>query len=566
MTEQDVELAEGPREADVFSTRFVARGERGHVRAQLEAARVLVVNVEAIGASARGRLADVIDEAIERELDARGAAPPGIGASSDADAALSDQLFRARRVGAQGVGLVLGPLRAATSPRGAVEAEDSATLRFWAIATRERPVALVLDVEDERTFGYGDPVSLARLLRTPRPDAAEPATCSSPTPTTPLVMPGPSLASAIAAAESETEAVRGRDASPLQVAAPPATVAVAVAVVSVDPVAPREPAPPAPDEPREREPVAARSLPAVTPAPRAHPAAAQAGGPGAIDRQLIGASVAVAGDEWRGWVLALTAARGPQPLSAFERLFANEYMPLANAIAAGLDDPRALHAHEEFRRTFARAYTEACPTFAVTGKRPRMVLDAPDVAARIARLHGARSTQILLVDAMRFDLGARVKVELARCLGTRGSLTDETLLWSALPTTSTRQMETLARGVDALREAKETAEGEPDPLRGRTSEMIRRIKIGSRDVYKLDLVETRLRESSAHVLDMLPEVAESVAEIVARHALTLQPRTLLFVFGDHGFTLDRDGEPHQGGASPEEVLVPGFAFLIGDVH
>ena len=274
----------------------------------------------------------------------------------------------------------------------------------------------------------------------------------------------------------------------------------------------------------------------------------------------------MAGDEWRGWVLALTAARGPQPLSAFERLFANEYMPLANAIAAGLDDPRALHAHEEFRRTFARAYTEACPTFAVTGKRPRMVLDAPDVAARIARLHGARSTQILLVDAMRFDLGARVKVELARCLGTRGSLTDETLLWSALPTTSSRQMEALARGVDALREAKVTAEGEPDPLRGRTAEMIRRIKIGSRDVYKLDLVETRLRESSAHVLDMLPDVAESVAEIVARHALTLQPRTLLFVFGDHGFTLDRDGEPHQGGASPEEVLVPGFAFLIGDVH
>jgi hypothetical protein len=264
-------------------------------------------------------------------------------------------------------------------------------------------------------------------------------------------------------------------------------------------------------------------------------------------------------------VLSLTAARGPQPLASFERLFANDYLPLANAISTGLEDSRALNACDEFRRTFARSYTEACPTFAVTGKRPKMVLDAPDVAARIARLHGARSTQLLLVDAMRFDLGAMVKEALVHNFGSRASLTDETILWSALPTTSARQLETLSRGLEALR-APASDDREADPLRGRTAEMIRRIKIGSRDVYKLDLVEARLREQTGHALETLPEIAEGVADAVSRHAMTLQPRTLLFVFGDHGFILDKDGAPHAGGASPEEVLVPAFAFLIGETH
>jgi hypothetical protein len=42
------------------------------------------------------------------------------------------------------------------------------------------------------------------------------------------------------------------------------------------------------------------------------------------------------------------------------------------------------------------------------------------------------------------------------------------------------------------------------------------------------------------------------------------------VFGDHGFLLDSlEGgttAARSGGASPEEVLVPAFAWLIGNVH
>ena len=55
-------------------------------------------------------------------------------------------------------------------------------------------------------------------------------------------------------------------------------------------------------------------------------------------------------------------------------------------------------------------------------------------------------------------------------------------------------------------------------------------------------------------------------EIVARHSDHLPPRTLLVVFGDHGFALDERGAACQGGASPEEVLVPAFAFLTGETH
>jgi hypothetical protein len=266
---------------------------------------------------------------------------------------------------------------------------------------------------------------------------------------------------------------------------------------------------------------------------------------------------------WRPWVIALTAARGPQPLAAFEKIFATAYMPLTRAIEVGLEDSRALAAHDEFRRAFARTYGEACPTFAVTGKRPRMVFDAPDVAARTARLHGARQTQLLLVDAMRFDLGLRVRDALGREIGDRASLAEEMLLWSALPTSTSRQLELLARGLDGLRAPPES-EREGEPMRGRTAETIRRVKVGHRDLYKLDVIQARIAEpldAGSHVA-----LANDVAGAIARHAETLSSRTLLFVFGDHGFVTDRAGATSTGGASPEEVLVPAFAYLVGAVH
>jgi hypothetical protein len=289
------------------------------------------------------------------------------------------------------------------------------------------------------------------------------------------------------------------------------------------------------------------------------------------DRRLVtpsapsAAAATVPEELWRGWTHELAGARGPQPLSALEKLFTDSYVPLSNAIAGGLDDPRARAAHDEFRQTFARGYAEAFPTFAVTTKRPRMVLDAHEVAGRIARLHGARSTRLLLVDGMRWDLSRLIEQQLGARLGSRAAITDEIVLFSALPTTTMRQLETIARGVDALRAPAEL-DPDADLPRGRTAEYIRRLRIGPRELYKLDLVEARLSGSRGTALRSFPAIAEATADAIARHAETLAPHTLLFVFGDHGFTIDRTGTAAQGGASPEEVLVGAFSLLLGDVH
>jgi hypothetical protein len=495
---------EGPIDG-VGEVRFATLDERDAASVRLERTGHVVAELEGIGPSARGRLGEAIDEAIEDALAARGATAPGITSGSDRDATLSDQLFRARRVGGRGLAVVLGPLRAATTPLAALEPEDSATLRFLADATRERPLVLVLDARDAVTGSYGDPVPLRSLLL-PRPAQADGAAHARET--APAPAPSPTLA--------------------------------------LQPTPGPMPAP------------APLPAPALTPLPSpvvADPSA----------RHTAGAVLVEKEEPWRAWTLQLTAARGPQPLAVLERLFAESYMPLANAIAGGLDDARARHARDEFATTFSKGYSDAFPTFAATTKRPRMVFDAHDAAARIARLHGARSTRVLVVDAMRWDVARMIEERVVAKLGAHASLTDELLLWSALPTTTIRQLETIARGVEALR-SPATLDDEPEPPRGRTAEFVRRMRVGPREIHKLDVVEARVQAARGTVLRELPDIAEAAAEAIARHAETCSPRTLLLVTGDHGFAVDRSGSAREGGASPEEVLVGAFALLVGDVH
>jgi hypothetical protein len=487
-SESAVPLVAGAR----GTVRFADTDERDAACRSLERAGLIVVELEGIGPSVRGRLGETIDMAIERELGARGMAGRGLangelaGAPATSDDALSDQLHRARRGGARGIAIVLGPLRAATGALGAIEPQDCAALRLLARATEERPVYLVLDARDARTGGYAEPMALEQILAGERAKVVVASRTPSDVPP-----------------EAPCEA-------------PPVAVATAVS----------EPANPTP----------------VVRAP-------------ATDRD----------EPWRTWTLQLTAARGPQPLAALEKLFADSYVPLNGAIASGLDDPRARSAHDEFRNTFIKSYTDAFATFAATTKRPRMVLDVHDLANRIARLHGARSTRWLLVDGMRWDLSRLVAERVTARLGSRAVLADDLLLWSALPTTTMRQLETIARGVEALRMPDEL-EPDAEPPRGRTAEYIRRLRVGPREIHKLDLVESRLGAARGAVMRALPEIADATADVVARHAESLAPHTLLFVFGDHGFAIDRSGTAHQGGASPEEVLVGSFALLVGDVH
>jgi hypothetical protein len=98
----------------------------------------------------------------------------------------------------------------------------------------------------------------------------------------------------------------------------------------------------------------------------------------------------------------------------------------------------------------------------------------------------------------------------------------------------------------------------------------RRIKAGHRELLKLDIVEAKLSEPGGAEASRLDELGAEVTDAVAELCEKLPPRTLLFVFGDHGFCLDEQGEgtsaSRQGGSRPEEVLVPAFAWLVGGVQ
>ena len=266
---------------------------------------------------------------------------------------------------------------------------------------------------------------------------------------------------------------------------------------------------------------------------------------------------------------ALGDARGPQSLVTLEATFVKAYVPVDRELGMGFGDVRAKDARDEFRRGFARAYTDAFPTLAVRGRRPRMVLDAWDHAHSIAKACGARSAHVLLVDAMRFDIGVMIRDELLAALDGRGGIVDESILWSALPTTSARQLETLARGKIALSSPAEDL-SDIDSLRGRAADEARRMRIGSRELRKLDLVLARLlawQHAGEHgVLSIMPTVARQAAAAIMRAAAELPPRALLLVTGDHGFTFDAEGHLVSGGASPEEVLVPAFACLLDELH
>ena len=140
-------------------------------RAELVRARregLLPVELPILGPAMRGHLAVAIENAIEQALQERGSIPPGVERLGDLDASLSDQLYRARLVGASGRAISLGALDGLANLAGALDAEDSAVLRWWMGETAERPVRLLV-LETDRYLGvYGPPVPLQGLLRSNR--------------------------------------------------------------------------------------------------------------------------------------------------------------------------------------------------------------------------------------------------------------------------------------------------------------------------------------------------------------------------------------------------------------
>jgi hypothetical protein len=267
----------------------------------------------------------------------------------------------------------------------------------------------------------------------------------------------------------------------------------------------------------------------------------------------------------------LDAARGPKPLSAIEQLFINAYVPLNDAYHRGIAGSEACAVLDSWSTSFARSYAEAFDAMRLRGRRPMMVLDIPEAAQRLARLHGARNVQLVLVDGMRFDVGLRVENHLVCAMGQQATLTDRFLLWSALPSTTAQQLELISRGPEGLKNGDLHTETPVLVARGRQASTLRRIRAGNRELLKLDLVEARLGEPGGSIAQRLDELAIEISDSLSSAFARMAPRTLVAVFGDHGFCLDAtdDGgstSMRQGGASPEEVLVPGFAWLVGPTH
>jgi hypothetical protein len=541
----------GHAEPTERSVRLVPLDAVASVAARAEALGFLPVIVQPPRAADRGQLGLVIEEAVESVLERRGACPPGVGAATDLDSSLGDQLYRARLIEARGLCLVLGNLEGIATLAGALDAEDSAVLRFWLDAPRALAVEVWLAECNQKLLVYGAPQPLTTLLTA----YEAPAPVSETVSVVPHAEAAPLVAPEVAASSEAMElselppavTLEGSESQapiplPLETPLPPEVYELAPASGVITPPAQDF----AEEEPRAE--VAPPAAPQLEHGPL-HPQATS---------------------EWQTWLRELETARGPKPLAAVERMFVMSYVPLRDAYLRGIAPSEVRGTLESWATSFAGSYREAFEAMRVRGKRPTMVLDVPEVAHRIGRLHGARSVQLLLVDGLRFDLGLRVELGLRARLGREVALTERLLLWSGLPSTTEMQLELIGRGADGLKELRGAPESEIPVARGRMARTPRRIKAGHRELLKLDLVEARLAEPGEREAARLDAIGAELTDVVAELCEKLPPRTLLFVFGDHGFCLepqaDGTGALRQGGARPEEVLVPAFAWLVGGVQ
>jgi hypothetical protein len=483
--------------------RFASREQLARLRGALEAARLMHVDVRDVGPGARGRLGEVVDDAIERTLTQRGAAPPGVGACCDRGDALADQLYRARLIGREGIALEIGALTGIVDARGALEPEDGEWLRFVRDATRDRPLVVLLDPANAAVRVYGAPRPLGEAI-------VEERTIAKVEPVTP-----------VAATSTPSPAPTRTPTTPTTT--PPTTRAG-------EPIS---------EPPRSEE------------------------RPRTTAEQL---------QQARSVLEAVTRAT---PLSGFEKAFVDGYAPVRAALLRG-EVPQSQRAElrqrlAAFSTTFARVYAEALPTFASTGRHPRLVFELFDLAQKCARVHGARSTQVVIVDALRWDVGRELRARLGKLLSRKAVCVEEHALWSLLPTTTSVQLDALVRGADALK-AKIVPERETAIVRGRSLDVLRRTRLGHRDALKLDLIEGKIREAGATEGERVEDLASLLSPILARAVSSAQQRSLVVIAGDHGFTFgDLDPEKptsaaRQGGATPEEVFVPFLAWLVSGVH
>ncbi|HYQ14589.1 MAG TPA: hypothetical protein VEQ58_02495, partial [Polyangiaceae bacterium] len=409
-----------------------------------EADGFLMVQLDAPGPGHRGRLGVLIEAAIEVALERRGACPPGVAAATDLALSLADQLYRARLVELRGVALGLGTLGGIADLDYTLDTEDSAVLRYLLTAAALHPLRLYLNAADRGLRVFTVPIALHELMPGSAPNALVCLETAQPPCVAPAVarashameatQPPPLVIEAVAAhlaeleaesaaappvqeaqreyesepeieseSESEIELESESDPDAVTVGPPPVQTAEARAKSEVlEALTP----PPSSESGIDLSPpdLAAFSTPApvvstaVPPPVLADESTSETPlepsplPPEPFERGPLYAS---AETDWRTWVEELSAARGPKPLSVIERMFVSAYVPLRDALARGIGDASAEQVLNTWATAFEHSYREAFAALRVRGKRPSMVLDIPEIALRIGRLHGARRVELI---------------------------------------------------------------------------------------------------------------------------------------------------------------------------
>ncbi len=610
------------------AVRFADDAHRARTVADAERARAIVLLPRCSGP---GQLKGAIDADLESVLASRGAMPCAVSSDAPYRAIVEDQLARAALLPVRGVCISMPVLADLCEAHDSMNEDDLRALSVWVEAAkvhrRLRVVVLLSESDRDTTLlvprRLEDHLAPSRLEQepvtfhnsfadTPRAPAVEEREVTSVAPpsepvaeaasveATPLEvsvecsesvrvvveaelvlpvvlsarsgdtlrppsLPDLDLGEALAQALSDSEDEAEEDG--------PSSIEAATAYASSAPVALDDSEPDTASKPEASAPAEVHHIKAPAPAPSTpdfRKAMKRVLADDPADDVMISRVQQTA--TFRGYAMDLDAAKGPKPVAIVERLFAQRYVPLLAAAHRGELDGAALAVAEEWRASFAESYENAYAGMRATGKRPTMVMDAPDVATRVARLSSARSIKLIMVDSMSFDLGDRVQARVGRALDKRAVLVETTTLWSALPTRTFAQMHLLAKGPEGLKDPVSGPPSEPDVTRGRAVSTLRREKVGSRELLKLDLVEARLRAQGAAYDERLDALADEIAEVLVKFMETQPPRTLVYIFGDHGFVLGAGsngwatGAATQGGASPEEVLVGGYGFLVDAVQ
>jgi hypothetical protein len=232
-------------------------------------------------------------------------------------------------------------------------------------------------------------------------------------------------------------------------------------------------------------------------------------------------------------------------------------------VAAGKAPAESRRAIDTWAEGFAQSYAAAFKSLNSSLRRPRMVRDIFELGARWLGQSRARNCQLVLIDAMRFDLGQRLNELMEKQLAGEAVCRDQALLWAALPSNSEAQ-----RIGDLAARPLRYGKAKPSPeLPPPVADGIQSVRVGSREFLRVDRIAADLVRPGESEPMRLDRLAGQLADVLVPWMKTQPPDTLVVLFGDHGFYWQANesgtSAAQRGGALPEQVLVPASAWVRG---